>query len=105
MNYDPNFTNSGHMADQIVELTFQQWEYTAMLTTTVGGNCTGLSVIECAVENVLDKLGGEAGAIVLKKPNGDTLSCDLWEHRLANMLVGARIIAITPRKEKSASLQ
>ena len=103
MNYDPNLTNSGRMADQTVELTFQQWEYTATRTTTVGGNCTGLSVIESAVDNIFDDLGGEDGEIVLSKPNGDTLACELWENKLADMLVGARITAITPEKEEAAS--
>ncbi len=103
MNYDPNLTKCGRMAEQIVELTFQQWEYSATRTATVGGNCTGMSVIECAVDNLFDELGGEDGEIILSKPNGDTLSCDLWEHKLADMLVGARIVAITPEKEEAPS--
>ncbi len=102
MNYDPNLTCSGRMADQTVELTFQQWEYTATRTTTVGGNCTGLSVIESAVENIFDDLGGKDGEIILSKPNGDTLSCELWEAKLADMLVSARIVSITPEKEEAS---
>lgn len=98
MNYDPNLTMAGNMVKQTVELTFQQWEYTATYTTTVGGNCTGLSVIRAAVSNIDEQLGGEDGVLTLKKPNGDECLCELWEHKLADMLVSARITSITPDK-------
>jgi hypothetical protein len=100
MNYDPNLTNSGKMADQTVELTFQQWTAKATFKTVVGGNCTGLSVIECAIDNITEKLEEDGGVIVLKKPNGDTLECELWECELEKMLVCARIIAIKPEGKK-----
>lgn len=96
MNYDPNMTNSGRCARQTVELTFQMREYSKTITTTVGGNCTGLSVIQSAVENVIEELGGEDGAIVLEKPNGDTLECDMWDTDLEEILVSARITEIVP---------
>lgn len=101
MNYDPNLTNSGNMADQTVELTFQRWEYVTTRTTVVGGNSNGLSVIERAVENVFEELGGSAGEIRLAKPNGDVLICELWETELSEMLVGARIISIAPKSANS----
>jgi len=94
MNYDPNMTTCGLSAKQTVELTFQQWEYFKTMTATVAGNATGLSVIKCAVDIALEELGGENGRIVLQKPNGDTLECELWEHDLPSMLVGARITEI-----------
>ena len=103
MNYDPNLTCSGRMADQTVEMTFQQWEYTMTKTAVVGGNCRGLSIIECAVENLFDELGGEDGEITLTNANGDTLSCELWETKLEDLLVGARILSITPQAEEPAS--
>jgi hypothetical protein len=99
MNYDPNLTNSGRMATQTVELTFQQWEYTATKTTTVGGNCTGLDVIESAIGNIEEELGYDAGEIILTNAAGDTLGCELWENKLEDMLVCARIVSITPTPE------
>lgn len=84
------------MATQTVELTFQQWEYTATKTTTVGGNCTGLGVIESAIDNIEEELGYDDGEIILTNAAGDTLRCELWENKLEDMLVCARIIAIKP---------
>jgi len=101
MNYDPNLTNSGRMATQTVELTFQQWEYTATETTTVGGNCTGLDVIESAIENIEEELGYDDGEIILTNADGGTLVCELWEEKLKDMLVCARIVAITPTPESN----
>ena len=95
MNYDPNLTNSGRIATQTVELTFQQWEYTAIKTTPVVGNCTGLDVIEFAIDNIWEELGYDKGEIILTNADGDTLSCELWENKLEDMLVCARITAIT----------
>lgn len=101
MNYDPNLTTSGRMATQIVELTFQQWEYKATKTTTVGGNCNGLSVIECAIGNIEKQLGYDDGEIILTNADGGTLGCELWENKLEDMLVCARIVAIMPTQEGS----
>lgn len=99
MNYDPNFTSSGRMATQTVELTFQTWEYSATKTTTVGGNCTGLSVIESAIGNIEDELGGDDGELILTNAAGEELGAELWENKLEDMLVCARIVAITPTPE------
>lgn len=87
------------MATQTVELTFQQWEYTTTKTTTVGGNCTGLDVIESAIGNIEEELGYDDGELILTNAAGDTLGCELWEHKLEDMLVCARIVAITPTPE------
>lgn len=99
MNYDPNLTECGRMATQTVELTFQQWKYTATLTTTVRGNCTGLSVIESAIDHIEDDLGYDEGEIILTNKAGDTIGCELWENKLVDMLVCARIVAIEPTPE------
>ena len=48
MNYDPNLVLCGRMAKQVVRLTFGLWEYRTVIEVTVGGNCTGQTVIACA---------------------------------------------------------
>lgn len=96
LNYDPNLTNCGRMVTQTVELTFQLWEKSKTMVTTVGGNCTGLDVIETAINNIEDELGGEDGEIILTNGEGDELQCELWDNNLKDMLVCARIIAIEP---------
>jgi hypothetical protein len=98
MKYDSNLCLCGRMAKQTVELTFQVDDYFAKHTTTIGGNALGFSVIESAVENVFDDLGGEDGELKLKRANGDELLCELWEHELKDMLVEARITSIKPDK-------
>jgi hypothetical protein len=97
MNYDPNLTNSGKCAKQTVELTFQMWDYKKTMTTEIRGNTTGLSVIEAAVENIYDELGGDEGQIVLERGEDDNLYCELWEWELHEMLVSARIVSIEPQ--------
>ncbi len=101
MDYDPNLTSSGRMANQTVELTFQMWEYTKTMTISVGGNCTGLDVIECAIGNIEDELGGDSGEIILTNSDGDELSVELWDCKLEDILVGARITAISPASKDS----
>jgi hypothetical protein len=64
MNYDPNFVLCGRMAEQHVRLTFGRWEYRKTIETVVGGNCTGLDVIECAIANVYEYL-----------------TCDIWDNK------------------------
>lgn len=102
-NYDPNLTSSGNMAKQTVELTFQQWQFSTTRTVTVGGNCTGLSVIETAIENVYDTLpttGYDAVYIELTDADqGELIVEDLDERDydwLNSLLVSARITAIEP---------
>lgn len=50
LNFDPNLTLCGRTVNQEVRLTFAQWDYQLTETVTVGGNCTGIGVIEFAVE-------------------------------------------------------
>lgn len=111
MNYDPNLTNSGRMAVQTVRLTFGVWEYRAVIEVAVGGNCTGLIVIDCAVENAYESLeqrgiyGLEDTYAVINMPKigapEEVLECgDDEQHGedwLKNMLLSAEIISIKPR--------
>jgi len=108
MNYDPNLTSSGRMAKQLVRLTFQKWGYKAEFTVEVDGNCTGLSVIERAVESALDSYyapdnipvdAGHFFIVELKNSEGVVLICagegkdGDW---LKDMLVKAEITSIDP---------
>lgn len=100
MNYDPNMTLSGRMAKQTVRLTFQQWEYKVEMVEHVGGNCTGMTVIDCAIGNAYASLSNDRGVpyIILTDAGGNTLQChddeDKGEDWLKDMLVKAEIIAI-----------
>jgi hypothetical protein len=105
VNYDTNLVSSGRMAKQTVVLSLQMWDYHAEMTVTVGGNTSGLEVIQSAVENAYETLykASESGiaALTLTKAGGeDTLLCededeqgDQW---LKEMVVGARITSIVP---------
>jgi hypothetical protein len=115
MNYDPNMTNSGRMAKQTVRLTFGMWEYRKTMEVEVGGNCTGLAVIECAVSIAYGQLeqrglyGSKQTMAVIDMPSlkdpDDELECDegsegydrlRGEDWLKDMLISAEIIAIRP---------
>lgn len=110
MNYDPNLTNCGRMADQQVKLTFAIWEYRKEMIVPVGGNTTGLSVIRAAISFAFDKLptekfgSEEVAYIELVKANGDEMRCDdeddNGEDWLADMCIAAEIISIAPQVEK-----
>lgn len=108
MNYDPNLTNSGRMAKQTVRLTFGVWDYRKMFEVEVGGNCTGLTVIDAAVGKVLQELpvttrwgDGEVSILLLEKTadgeveelevEDEELQYDEW---LKDMLIAAEIVAI-----------
>lgn len=114
MNYDPNLTCSGNMATQRVRLTFGYWQYRAEIDVSVGGNCTGLAVIDCAVGNAYKTLEQRGiygtdetyAVIVMVDPaksdstlecgeddGGDVLRGDFW---LKDMLIGAEITSIAP---------
>lgn len=115
MNYDPNLTNSGNMADQTVKLTFGLWCYRAERTVIVGGNCRGFDVIKSAIRIAYDNLESEeirpfgesrtvdVARITLTNRDGDEMECEDeeegYEDWLGNMLIGAEIVAIEPQKE------
>jgi hypothetical protein len=116
VNYDPNLTNSWRMAIQTVRLTFAMWEYRKTMEVEVGGNCTGLAVIDCAVGIAYEQLeqrglyGSQETMAFMDMPSltdpDDVLECDEgsegWdrlrgEDWLKDMLISAEIIAIRPR--------
>jgi hypothetical protein len=106
MNYDPNLVLSGRMAKQLVKLTFGEWEYRKTIETVVSGNCRGLNVIDCAIENVYDHLKSDRWnnkEIVLAKEDGKELVCPDEEYDsynfLKDMLIAAEIINIRPEEE------
>lgn len=109
IDFDPNLTMCGRFADQRVTLTFGLWEFRASITVTVGGNCTGLTVIESAIARALETLLDEHeryARIVMTNSAGDTLETDDEDDRgeewLAKMLISAEIISIEPEKKPEA---
>ncbi|WP_417786712.1 DUF5406 family protein [Stutzerimonas xanthomarina] len=117
MNYDPTLTCSGRMAKQTVRLTFGLWEHRKTMEVEVGGNCTGMTVIDCAVGIAYDQLpqrgiyGCKKTEAVIDMPSltnpEDELECAegsdgnerlRGEEWLKDMLISAEIIAIRPDK-------
>jgi hypothetical protein len=115
MNYDPNLTLCGRMATQTVRLTFGIWEYRAVMEVEVGGNCTGMTVIDCAVGIAYQELeqrgiyGSSETYAVINMPSltdpeqimecgDDDPACPQDEYWLKNMLIAAEIIAIHPKE-------
>lgn len=97
--YDPNI----RWAKQTVEIVIQQWDYTATFTVEVGGNCTGFSVIESAIESIFEEqiptrtdYDDPIAYVVLKNAAGDELEVEdddeCEEEWLKNMVVSARIV-------------
>lgn len=114
MDYDPNLTNSGRMAIQTVRLTFGLWESRKEIEVKVGGNCTGLAIIDAAISNAYDKLerrsiygsDGSYAVMYFEHPvTGDSLECedeeDEDEEWLKDMLIKAEIVDIQPDERKS----
>lgn len=101
--YDPNTFWSIHT----VEITYQQWDYTATELVTVRGNCKGFSILQSAIQSHADDLyekHGDAAEMLLKRPaedggGEDTLittqhqdnSLETW---LEEMCVGLRIVDV-----------
>lgn len=103
MDYDPNMTTSGRKAKQVVRMTFAMWEYRATFEKTVGGNSTGLNVIDCAICQVSEETYDEDanyGSITMLNDSGKELICvddeDRGEEWLKDMLISAEIVSITP---------
>jgi len=88
---------------QHVELVLMQWAYSFKIVIDVGGNCTGMSVLETAIGTLYNRLlpkdGGPA-KVLLKDRKGNRLWCTDDEGRdddwLKDMVVSARIVAWTP---------
>lgn len=123
MNYDPNLTSSGNMATQKVRLTFGYWQYRAEIEVSVGGNCTGLAVIDCAVGNAYDTLQQHSmcgtddtyAVIIMVDPAApdSELECSeddgsdrfRGEDWLKDLLIGAKITSIAPTPRATSGEQ
>ena len=100
--YDP----SVQWAKQRVRLTLKQWAFTAVLETTVAGNCQGFTILESAVCNAWEQLPTrrhgefEYAFVTLTRADGETLECEddeLGEEDwLKSMVIGVEIIAQEP---------
>lgn len=101
--YDPNDRWGTHT----VELHLMMWEQEARVTTTIGGNCRGFSILEDALERYADQLYDEQGeqpTIILTSKQGDEetrLHCspedESIEEWLRSMCVGVRILSFEPQ--------
>lgn len=106
-NYDPNICNG--FAYHTVEVVLGKWDYKATHVVRVGGNCSGLDVMECAVGNLYYKLpeewfGGETlVTVVLTNNAGEELLCQdddgLGEDWLREMVIGVRVIGLQSEEE------
>lgn len=104
MNYDPNLVCSGRMAKQKIKLTFAQWGYRSEIDIEIGGNCTGLTVIESAVSSAYDKLptmhSYKMPYLRMHDAEGNVLECadedGDGEDWLSKMLIAAEIVSIKP---------
>ena len=103
LNLDPNMNFSGNTAVKTIRLVFGAWDYRAVRNVTVGGNCSGLTNIEAAIESLFDDLYDERPSLpqlVMERENGEKLICEDDENReedwLKDMLVSAEIVAATP---------
>lgn len=96
--YDPNKTWS----IQTVQITYQQWDYTANFIVEISGNCKGASILECAIGRHAEDFDDNAGELVLNKLSDDgsgefeTLLCESEgvdiERWLSDMCVGLCIV-------------
>lgn len=97
-DYSPNI----RWGKQHVEIILKQWRYEARFVELVGGNCTGMDVLECALDNLYDRLAerSDPAEVMLLAPDGDTLLCVDDEHKsndwLKAMCISLRIIAYDP---------
>jgi len=112
MNYDPNLVLCGRRAVQTVRLTFGVWDYRAVMEVDVGGNCTGLTVIDCAVGIAYDQLeqrsiyGSDDTYAVITLAKAGEAEADMeceddeghGEEWLKDMLIAAEITAIRPKE-------
>lgn len=95
--YDPN----SMFGKTVWRLTFKAWQYELTVDTAVGGNCKGLSTLECAIEGFVESLYNKETDILdtlyFKDKDGNTLEYDITEEEdpeedLKNMLVRAELI-------------
>lgn len=98
--YDPDI----RWQKQAVEITLMQWDHSAVFRVSVGGNCHGMDVIDCAIGIIFESLPeDEYGLpkVTLTGPTGDTLPCvdddERGEDWLKNMIVSAKILGYEPK--------
>lgn len=100
--YSPNI----EWGKQKVEIVLMQWGYKGKFAVEVGGNCRGMSVIDCAIsilyESFLPKEGDDDAPcrFELKNRKGGKLLCaddeDRGDDYIKNMVVSAQIVGWTP---------
>lgn len=109
--YDPNVS----WAVNTVEITYQQWDYTATVQVKLQGNCKGFDVLDGAIfshsQDIYEQQGEEAVLILRRaaadgdgedtletSPDGEDL-----ERWLTEMCVGVKIIEVVPFERGGAS--
>lgn len=106
IDYDPNKFSLFHESTHKVKLIFGMWKYRAEVIKEVGGNCSGLSVINSAIDSVYEELpclkGTKIPFIMMTDEQGNTLECadeedDGYEF-LPSMLLCAEITDFTSKK-------
>lgn len=109
--YDPNVS----WACITVEITYQQWDYTATALVKMQGNCKGLSALGTAIfrhaQDIYEQQGEEVVLILRRPAEGgdgeDTLETspgdDDLENFLAEMCVGVKIVEVVPAQRGGAS--
>lgn len=106
VNFDPNFVLCGREVDYEVRLVFGEWDARKEMIVEVGGNCRGLSIIEAAVSQAYENLPwdekyGEIKELYLEGKNSTLRVCDDHQREedfLADLLLAAEIISVTPRE-------
>lgn len=94
-DYDPNNRFGVHL----VQLTFQQWKYKLTVEVPVRGNCKGMSILTCAVDNFYEDLyesQGDYPELIMKDEQGNELETNIEDDEdLKDMLVEAKILSFT----------
>lgn len=101
-DYDPNITAAG--CNHSVRLVFGQFEYRAAFIAIVGGNCSGLTIIESAIEAVFESLpdSGGVASLIMQSISDEDDECqfdddeDQGSDFLKDMLISAEIISVIP---------
>jgi len=100
-NNDPN---QHRYEGKVFRLTFGVWSYRWVQEATVFGNCKGFTNLDCAIDQVAERLEeGEWGYVVkLTDDEGNTLHCDTEdddvEEWLMGNLVSVELIGFAPVK-------
>lgn len=95
-NYDPNIKWGIHT----VEITLQLWDYKGKITTEIGGNCKGFSILESAKDEINEnaksnckfKIIDDWFRCELKDDRGDELEVEDELDNLDNHIVKIEII-------------